>query len=102
MAIKDISEIPIGLRRICRRFESWLNRHKAPLPIPASVWSAATDAAKEFGVFQTAKILRLDYSKLKHARERVLFGVKESIRSAFSCVTHAGTRVHVAELEPHQ
>ena len=65
MATKDTGEIPIGLRRVCRRFERWRNSHKARLPIPAPLWSAATDAAKEFGVFQTAKVLRLDYSKLK-------------------------------------
>ena len=65
MAPRDAVEIPIGLRRVGRRFERWRNGHKARLPIPAPLWRAATEAAKEFGVFQTAKILRLDYSKLK-------------------------------------
>ncbi len=54
MAAKGTGEIPIGLRRVCRRFERWRNGHKARLPIPAPLWSAATDAAKEFGVFQAA------------------------------------------------
>jgi hypothetical protein len=65
MATKDTGEIPTGMRRVCRRFERWRNGHKARLPIPDGLWRAATEAAKEFGVFQTAKILRLDYSKLK-------------------------------------
>jgi hypothetical protein len=65
MATKETGEMPIGLRRVCRRFEHWRSGHKARLPIPASLWRAATEAAKEFGVFQAAKVLRLDYSKLK-------------------------------------
>ena len=65
MATKDTGEIPTGMRRVCRRFERWRNGHKARLPIPAPLWRAATEAAKEVGVFQAAKILRLDYSKLK-------------------------------------
>lgn len=65
MAPRDAVEIPIGMRRVCRRFERWRNGHTARLPIPAPLWSAATEAAREFGVFQTAKVLRLDYSKLK-------------------------------------
>jgi hypothetical protein len=65
MATKETGEISIGLRRVCRRFERWRNGHKARLPIPAPLWRAATEAAKEFGVFRAAKVLRLDYSKLK-------------------------------------
>src|SRR4051794_21924407 len=65
MAPREADEIPIGLRRVCRRFERWRNGHTARLPIPAPLWRAATAAAKEFGVFQASKVLRLDYSKLK-------------------------------------
>jgi hypothetical protein len=35
------------------------------LPLPEALWAAAAAAAREHGVFQTAKVLRLDYSKLK-------------------------------------
>jgi len=65
MAVRDTVEIPVGMRRVSRRFEHWRSGHKARLPIPTTLWRAATDAAREFGVFQTAKTLRLDYSKLK-------------------------------------
>jgi hypothetical protein len=65
MAARDAVEIPTGMRRVCRRFERWRSGHKARLPIPTALWRAATEAAREYGVFQAAKILRLDYSKLK-------------------------------------
>ena len=65
MATKDAAEIPIGMRKVCRRFERWRSGHKARLPIPNALWRAAAQAAREYGVFRAAKTLRLDYSKLK-------------------------------------
>jgi hypothetical protein len=62
-------EIPVGMRRVCRRFERWRKGHKARLPIPEALWVAAAEAAREHGVFQTAKALRLEYGKLKRLAE---------------------------------
>ena len=69
MAARDASEIPIGLRRVCRRFERWRSGHKTRLPIPNGLWRAAAHAAREHSVFRAAKTLRLDYSKLKRMME---------------------------------
>ena len=69
MAVRDIVEIPIGMRRVCRRFERWRSGHKARLPIPNALWRAAAEAAREYGIFQAAKALRLDYSKLKRVTQ---------------------------------
>ena len=65
MAAKEPFEIPVGMRRVCRRFERWRKGHKARLPIPEVLWSAAAEAAREHGVFRAAKALRLEYGKLK-------------------------------------
>jgi hypothetical protein len=35
------------------------------LPIPDSRWASAAELAREHGVFRTAKVLRLEYGKLK-------------------------------------
>lgn len=69
MATNDADEIPIGMRRVCRRFERWRSGHKARLPIPNALWKAAVEAAREHGVFRAAKTLRLDYTKLKRVME---------------------------------
>ena len=69
MATNDGGEIPIGMRRVCRRFERWRSGHKARLPIPNALWKAAAEAAREHGVFRAAKSLRLDYTKLKRVVE---------------------------------
>jgi hypothetical protein len=65
MATKDADEIPMGMRRVCRRFDRWRSGHKARLPIPDALWRAAAQVAREYGVFRAAKTLRLDYNKLK-------------------------------------
>ena len=69
MATKEPFEIPIGMRRVCRRFERWRKGHKARLPIPEALWAAAAEAAREHGVFRAAKALRLEYGKLKQMVE---------------------------------
>lgn len=69
MATNDAGEIPIGMRRLCRRFERWRSGHKVRLPIPNALWRAAAEAAREHGVFRAAKTPRLDYTKLKRVTE---------------------------------
>ena len=69
MASKKPFEIPVGMRRVCRRFEGWRKGHKARLPIPDALWAAAAEAAREHGVFRAAKALRLEYGKLKRMVE---------------------------------
>jgi hypothetical protein len=39
------------------------------LPIPPALWASAAAAARDHGVFRTAKILRLEYAKLKRLAE---------------------------------
>ncbi len=68
-ALHDDGEIPDGMRRVCRRFERWRKGHKARLPIPERLWASAAQAAREHGVFRTAKVLRLEYGKLKRMME---------------------------------
>ena len=69
MATKTPLEIPVGMRRIRRRFERWRNGHQGRLPIPEALWAAAAESAREHGVFRTAKVLRLEYRKLKRMVE---------------------------------
>jgi len=69
MATKAQFEVPAGMQRICRRFERWRRSHRGRLPIPEGLWASAAAAARENGVFRTAKILRLEYGKLKRMTE---------------------------------
>ncbi len=69
MTDKAAPELPDGMRRIYRRFERWRSSHQTRLPIPSALWASAAAAAREHGVFRTAKILRLEYAKLKRLAE---------------------------------
>ena len=62
-------EVPAGMQRICRRFERWRRSHSGRLPIPEGLWASAAAVAREHGVFRTAKVLRLEYGKLKRMAE---------------------------------
>lgn len=59
------SDIPAGMRAVHGRFARWRNSHVGRLPIPEPLWAAAGEVAKEYGVFRTAKVLSLEYGKLK-------------------------------------
>lgn len=62
-------DIPPKMQKVLKRFERWRSAHTGRWPIPQRLWAAAVELAREHGVFQTAKILRLDYSKLKQLLE---------------------------------
>jgi len=76
MATKAQGEVPAGMQRICRRFERWRSSHRGRLPIPGGLWASAAAVAREHGVFQTAKVLRLEYGKLKRMVEAAPSGVR--------------------------
>jgi hypothetical protein len=65
----DAADIPRGMRRVHRRFERWRSAHTGRLPIPEALWASAAELARECGVFHTAKVLRLEYGKLKRMVE---------------------------------
>lgn len=76
MATKTQPEIPVGMERIYRRFERWRMSHRGRLPIPAPLWAAAAEVAREHGLFRTAKTLRLEHNKLK----RMVASAKPAVR----------------------
>ena len=59
------SDIPHGMRVLHGRFTRWRKSHTGRLPIPDPLWAAAAEMAREHGVFRTAKVLSLEYGKLK-------------------------------------
>jgi hypothetical protein len=62
-------DIPPKMEKVLSRFERWRSAHTGRWPIPKRLWTAAVALAGEHGVFHTAKVLRLDYNKLKQLLE---------------------------------
>ena len=71
MSYENPEDIPIGMRKVHRRLESWRKRRRGRMPIPKPLWAAAGAVAREHGVFRTSKVLRLEFNKLKEFAERV-------------------------------
>ena len=86
----ELSDIPHNMRRLYRRFQRWRSAHTGRLPIPERLWAAATELAREHGVFPTAKDLRLEYGKLKQRVEEAVPAAK--VRAAVSRRTRSRPR----------
>jgi hypothetical protein len=65
MARRAEFEIPAEMQQVAQQFEQWRSSHSGRRPIPEALWNRAAELARRHGVFRTAKVLRLDYSKLK-------------------------------------
>jgi hypothetical protein len=101
MASKTQLEVPAGMQRICRRFERWRRSHRGRLPIPEGLWASAAAVAREHGVFRTAKVLRLEYGKLKRLAEAADRNPQATTPTAFLELMPPGVRAPdcVIELE---
>ena len=66
---RESPDIPHNMQKVYRRFERWRSAHTGRLPIPARLWAAAVELAREHGVSPTAQALRLEYGKLKRLLE---------------------------------
>ena len=64
-------EIPAGLQEAQERFTEWRSSHTGRRPIPEALWALASELARQHGVFRTAQVLRLDYTKLKRHTQAV-------------------------------
>lgn len=71
-------EVAAGLQEAQKRFAEWRGSHAGRKAIPAALWKLAADQAAEHGVFRTAQVLRLDYTKLKRQLRAVAPTVKMS------------------------
>lgn len=83
MATKAQLEVPAGMQRLSRQFELWRRSHGGRLPIPARLWASAAAVAREHGVFRTAKLLRLEYGKLKRIAEAADRSPRPTMPTAF-------------------
>ena len=65
MAGNQIHDIAHDIQKLHRRFVQWRSSHTGRLPIPEPLWAAAVELAREHGINATAKVLHLEYAKLK-------------------------------------
>ena len=78
MARRTQFEVPAAMQGVAQQFEEWRSSHSGRRPIPEALWTRAADLARQYGVFRTAKVLRLDYSKLKRQKAPAKTSVSSS------------------------
>lgn len=56
--------VPEKVEDLRHRLEQWRSTHKRRGHIPKSLWAEAAELARQHGVYQTARTLRLEYTRL--------------------------------------
>jgi hypothetical protein len=56
--------IPNEIEDLRQRLEHWRSTHKRRGRIPEALWAEAAELARQHGVYQTARTLRLEYTML--------------------------------------
>jgi hypothetical protein len=74
-------EIPVGLKEAEERFAQWRSSQSGRRPIPEALWQLAAELAGQHGIFRTAQVLRLDYTRLKQRTRTVAPGRKRRTAS---------------------
>src|SRR5690242_17971573 len=57
--------VPDELLELSRQFEAWRSGQSPRSRLPETMWTAAAEMARRYGVHCTAKTLRMDYTRLK-------------------------------------
>ena len=65
-------EVPVRLLRLEQRFADWRRSRSLGQRIPQRLWKSAAKLAADYGLNQTATVLKLDYYSLKrHVDQQV-------------------------------
>jgi hypothetical protein len=63
-------DLPARLEAVRQRFQAWRGKRKPRSRIPEPLWSSAVKLVSAYGLYRTARALRLDYYALKKRAER--------------------------------
>jgi len=64
------NDIPVAMRKVYRRLQRWRDQRAGRERIPESLWAAAGELARQHGVNQVSRALRLEFNQLKRVSER--------------------------------
>jgi hypothetical protein len=65
MGRSELVQLPLDLVRGRSQFEAWRGQSGGRGRIPDALWATAVRLAKVYGIGRTAKVLGLDYDRLK-------------------------------------
>jgi hypothetical protein len=94
MVANQVRDFPADLQKTYRRFEKWRNSHTGRLPIPEPLREAAAELTRHHVIFRIAKVLHLEYGKLKERVGVMVSATKNPVDKNLSALapTQAGRR----------
>jgi len=63
------AEVPVAMRKVYWRLERWRSQRQGRGRIPESLWAAAGELAREYGVNPVSRVLRLEFNHLRRVAE---------------------------------
>ena len=69
MRTRKTGSISVEMEDARRRLEEWRRAQTGRSRIPDNLWALAVEVARQHGIYQTSRTLRLDYAKLKQLLE---------------------------------
>ena len=96
MSERPTRAVPAAIQEAQLEFENWRRERKRGERIPENLWATAMEAAKQHGVWPTARALHLDHSRLKR---RVRNGEDEGGSDAFVEVISQGAALLTCTVE---
>lgn len=64
MGVGETATVPNKIEDLRQRLEQWRSTHKRRGHLPEALWAEAAELARQHGVYQTARMLRLEYTRL--------------------------------------
>src|SRR5260370_2972965 len=80
---KSTSLIPEPIVQLQRQLDQFRSTQQRRTRLPESLWQAAVELARQYGVYSVAHPLRLDYMGLKKRLDGVPGSQKEAAKPAF-------------------
>ena len=62
---KNTAPIPEAISQLQRQLEQFRSAQPGRMKLPESLWQAAVELARQYGIYAVAHPLRLDYTRLK-------------------------------------
>ena len=62
---KSAAPIPEAITQLQRQLEQFRSNRPGRKKLPESLWEAAVELARQYGIYAVARPLRLDYTRLK-------------------------------------
>src|SRR5215472_15431764 len=80
---KSSAPIPEAIAQLQRQLEQFRSSQPGRTKLPAPLWQAAVELARQYGVYAVANPLRLDYTRLKQRLGGTTNRLRKASRPAF-------------------